>query len=453
MTDLPEAVKIICQLVVSSARVRGACLRNNTVPILVHHIQHKDSVAALTAIAGFSRGKQEVARFKHMIANAFRNNTALDISLAANLFRLMIILNVSFDCSRVVERLVQLSTHETGWDVLATIAFLRRVPSTSIEEALPRMNSGEPTAITNHLRLMTYLAHRSPTLTRAVAVKYGDSIVKSFIQCKDESVAQCKIEDFLPLLYTLAPHMPADTFRVPLLGVGTVPDAHMMLFRMVFYYVRDPIRGQQIVKEILESTEWFALRTALHTRLRQLIDVDSCFRVIVPTLLLTAFIANTHALTSETVELLSRYLLRCPHLFKFECDDNPLLLRKIIGIGETLAIPSHIMGGYRDRLAFADWVEQSHKELTLTGIPDWKPPDAFCCPVTLELMREPVIASDGHTYERTTLQRLLETTRCSPLTRERLETSVMVPNFNLKKRIRDLPEEVCGIIRRARHDL
>ena len=451
MTDLPEAVKIICQLVVSSARVRGACLRNNTIPILVHHIQHKDSVAALTAIAGFSRGKQEVARFKHMIANAFRN-TSLDITVAASIFRLMRTLNVSFECSRVVERLVQLSTHETGWDVMATITFLRQVPSTSIEEALPRMDSDEPTAITNHLRLMTYLAHRSPGLTRAVAEKYGDAIVKSFIQCKDGSVAQCKIEDFSPLLYTLAPHMPSDTFRAPLLDVGTVPDTHMMLFRMVFYYVRDPIRGQQIVKEILESKEWFALRSALHTRLRQLIDVDSCFRVIVPTLLLTAFIANTNALTSEIVELLSQYLLRCPHLFKFECDDNPLLLRRIIGIGEILAIPSHILSGYRDRLAFADWIEQSHKELTRSGIPDWKPPDAFCCPVTLELMREPVIASDGHTYERTTLQRLLETTKCSPLTRERLQTNVMVPNFNLKKRIRDLPEEVCRIIRRARHD-
>ena len=38
------------------------------------------------------------------------------------------------------------------------------------------------------------------------------------------------------------------------------------------------------------------------------------------------------------------------------------------------------------------------------------------CPITLEVMRDPVLASDGHSYERDAIERWLINHRTSPLT-------------------------------------
>ena len=41
---------------------------------------------------------------------------------------------------------------------------------------------------------------------------------------------------------------------------------------------------------------------------------------------------------------------------------------------------------------------------TVTDVP--KP---FVCPITQEIMRDPVILSDGHTYEKTAIEKWFET--------------------------------------------
>ena len=55
----------------------------------------------------------------------------------------------------------------------------------------------------------------------------------------------------------------------------------------------------------------------------------------------------------------------------------------------------------------------------------------FKCPISLELMVDPVVASDGHTYERRSIQGVLHTTKKSPFTREIL-TMNLHPNMALK---------------------
>ena len=54
----------------------------------------------------------------------------------------------------------------------------------------------------------------------------------------------------------------------------------------------------------------------------------------------------------------------------------------------------------------------------------------FVCPITHELMHDPVVASDGHAYERRALAQWIhesiqkgEGTVTSPLTREKIETT------------------------------
>lgn len=57
-----------------------------------------------------------------------------------------------------------------------------------------------------------------------------------------------------------------------------------------------------------------------------------------------------------------------------------------------------------------------------------EPPEVLCCPITLVLLEEAVVASDGHTYSRAAIEDWLEQNRTSPLTGEELSSLVLTPN-------------------------
>jgi tetratricopeptide (TPR) repeat protein len=60
-------------------------------------------------------------------------------------------------------------------------------------------------------------------------------------------------------------------------------------------------------------------------------------------------------------------------------------------------------------------------------------PDMFC-PITMEVMRDPVVAEDGHSYERLAIELWLVTNHhTSPLTNQPLRNLQLVPNHTLKK--------------------
>ena len=60
--------------------------------------------------------------------------------------------------------------------------------------------------------------------------------------------------------------------------------------------------------------------------------------------------------------------------------------------------------------------------------------DEYRCPITMEVMQDPVLASDGNAYERSAITAWLERSSKSPLTRQPLEQALF-PNRNLKKLI------------------
>ncbi|GAB1609287.1 WD repeat, SAM and U-box domain-containing protein 1-like [Argonauta hians] len=63
-------------------------------------------------------------------------------------------------------------------------------------------------------------------------------------------------------------------------------------------------------------------------------------------------------------------------------------------------------------------------------------PDEFLCPITRELMKDPVIASDGYTYERTAIESWLNKgTSRSPMTNILLPTHQLIPNLTVKMMI------------------
>ena len=58
-------------------------------------------------------------------------------------------------------------------------------------------------------------------------------------------------------------------------------------------------------------------------------------------------------------------------------------------------------------------------------------PGMPCCPITGEPMRNPVVAGDGHTYERAAIARWLQSSDKSPLTGSLLPHKELVPNYVL----------------------
>ncbi len=62
-------------------------------------------------------------------------------------------------------------------------------------------------------------------------------------------------------------------------------------------------------------------------------------------------------------------------------------------------------------------------------------PEEYICPITQRVMREPVFADDGHSYEKAAITMWLEKSDASPLTGETLESKKPKPNVSLKKGI------------------
>ena len=68
------------------------------------------------------------------------------------------------------------------------------------------------------------------------------------------------------------------------------------------------------------------------------------------------------------------------------------------------------------------------------------------CPITRESFKDPVLASDGHTYERDTVPTWLVRSKKSPLTMKVLDNSILNSNISVRKMSTTLaartPEEV-----------
>lgn len=63
------------------------------------------------------------------------------------------------------------------------------------------------------------------------------------------------------------------------------------------------------------------------------------------------------------------------------------------------------------------------------------PPSEFICPISYEMMTDPVILSDGHTYERASIMAWLQTHNTSPLTNRPVNAADIKPNYALRSAI------------------
>lgn len=66
--------------------------------------------------------------------------------------------------------------------------------------------------------------------------------------------------------------------------------------------------------------------------------------------------------------------------------------------------------------------------------------DSMRCPISGLLMKDPVLASDGHSYERASITKWLATKSTSPVTGEQLDKDVLVPNHQLRSEMESWSE-------------
>ena len=62
-------------------------------------------------------------------------------------------------------------------------------------------------------------------------------------------------------------------------------------------------------------------------------------------------------------------------------------------------------------------------------------PESFLCPVSMEIMRDPVIVCDGFSYERANIEAWLAVHQTSPMTGLPLPSTALTPNIALKQLI------------------
>jgi hypothetical protein len=76
---------------------------------------------------------------------------------------------------------------------------------------------------------------------------------------------------------------------------------------------------------------------------------------------------------------------------------------------------------------------------------DCKIPTEMICPISSDIMRDPVMCADGHTYERNTITEWVKRKATSPLTNQPLGEPVMlIPNHALRSLISSYVEDHGG---------
>ena len=81
-------------------------------------------------------------------------------------------------------------------------------------------------------------------------------------------------------------------------------------------------------------------------------------------------------------------------------------------------------------------------ELALAGL---QVPAELQCPISLDLMLDPVVASDGHTYDRSNIEQWLEDESSSPITREPLDSKHIFANRVVRTLVMQFIETTAAV--------
>jgi len=90
------------------------------------------------------------------------------------------------------------------------------------------------------------------------------------------------------------------------------------------------------------------------------------------------------------------------------------------------------------RPSFQKELSDAGREILIGALTDV--PHSYQCPITMEVMQKPVVAADGHTYERDAIASWFAMNSTSPMTGEPLLNTTLIPNHSLQSAISDFQE-------------
>jgi len=128
-----------------------------------------------------------------------------------------------------------------------------------------------------------------------------------------------------------------------------------------------------------------------------------------------------------------------------EAGDDAGKLSSAIEQAAAVKVGTATLEGARSRLAELEEERARQAKRESFGLVGMKLPEDLECPITFDKMRDPVVASDGNTYERAAIEAVLAMGNgLSPMTREPLKPDLF-PNRNLLRRIREYEGEILAV--------
>jgi hypothetical protein len=106
-------------------------------------------------------------------------------------------------------------------------------------------------------------------------------------------------------------------------------------------------------------------------------------------------------------------------------------LRDMLRNAEGIKLSTELLDTAKRRLEYLVNLYSEFNRYGLTVSEDLK------CPITKEIMREPVTASDGHNYEREAIRVHLMTSSVSPMTSNYMINKTLIPNHGISERIKN----------------
>lgn len=281
------------------------------------------------------------------------------------------------------------------------------------------------------------LALRSETAARQIVRQLGDAVVRAF----NEGVSLGM------LVNCLLPHFQRETplTRLPLRAcLAERPMANLMLRHLLN-------TGHAAL--LATDTLWQAgvFQQWLGGRLADWLSPKPPADYHLPSLAIQCLAVDLDAFDASALSCLRQIIHNTPALFKFRVEGTSLnRIAAVLAIAERLELDESLRLPYaRQTILLAERAASEERARRL-GV-SLELPDAFRCPLTLEPMENPVVASDGHSYERSALLQVLRANPISPLTREPLKHDIAIPNINLRKRIREFRDDLCDAIERQNH--
>ena len=92
-------------------------------------------------------------------------------------------------------------------------------------------------------------------------------------------------------------------------------------------------------------------------------------------------------------------------------------------------------------------LEREYLSALESSLSDQRVFDALTCSISLDIMQDPVMACDGHTYERAAIEAWLSASPTSPKTGEVLESTTLIPNHSVRQLIdafHQAATDACG---------